>query len=116
MSNNTTNAVAALLTGAALGAAFGILYAPQSGKDTRDQLKEEAGKAKEKIGKQYEDLSHQVTDYASTAKSKFEKRINKLFNKASDQADDILANMEEELDELRKKNQELVKELDKLKA
>ncbi len=116
MSNNSTNTVVALLTGAALGAAFGILYAPQSGKETRDQLKEEANKAKDKLGKQYEDLSDQVTDYASTAKTKFEKRINKLFSKANNQADDILANMEDELEALRKKNQDLVKELDKLKA
>jgi gas vesicle protein len=116
MSNNSTNTVVALLTGAALGATFGILYAPQSGKETRDQLREEAGKAKDKIGEQYDELSTQVSDYASSAKSKFEKRINKLFSKANDQADDILANMEDELEALRKKNQELVKELDKLKA
>jgi gas vesicle protein len=116
MSNNTTNSLVALLTGAALGATFGLLYAPQSGKETREQLKEEAGKAKDKIGQQYADLSEQVSDYATSAKSKFEKRVNKLFSKANDEADDILANMEGELEALRKKNQDLVKELDKLKA
>jgi gas vesicle protein len=116
MSNNTTNTISALLTGAALGAAFGILYAPQSGEETRNQLKEEAGKAKDKLGKQYEDLSGQVSEYAMSAKSKFEERVNKLFSKASEQADDILANMEGELEELRKKNKGLVKELDKLKG
>lgn len=116
MSNNASNTVVALLTGAAIGAAFGILYAPQSGEDTRSQLKEEAGKAKDKLGKQYEDLSGQVTEYASTAKEKFENRVNKLFSKANDQADDILSNMESELEALRKKNEDLIKELDKVKA
>lgn len=116
MSNNTSNTVFALLTGAAIGAAFGVLYAPQSGEETRGQLKEEANKAKDKLGKEYEDLSGQVNEYAATAKTKFEERINKLFNKANDQADDILANMESELEDLRKKNSKLVKELEKLKS
>ncbi len=116
MSNNTGNTIVALLTGAAIGAGFGLLYAPQSGKETREQLLEEAGKAKDKLGKEYEDLSSQVTEFADSAKSKFEKRIDKLFKSANNQADDILANMESELDDLRKKNADLVKELDKLKA
>lgn len=116
MSNNTGNTLVALLTGAALGATFGILYAPQSGKETRDQLKDEAKKAKDKLGKEYEDLSHQVTDYATKAKSKFEKRVDKLFKSATNEADDILANMESELEDLRKKNSSLVKELEKLKS
>jgi len=116
MSDNSTNSVVALLTGAAVGAVFGILYAPQSGKDTREQLREEAFKAKDKIGDQYDELSSQVTEYAHTARNNFENKVGKLFNKASDQADDILAGMEKELATLRKKNQELVKELDKLKG
>ena len=115
MSNNTGNSIVALLTGAAIGAGFGLLYAPQSGKETREQLKEEAGKAKDKFSKEYDDLSTQVSDYADSAKKKFEKRIEKLFKSASNEADNILTNMETELDELRKKNSELVKELDKLK-
>jgi gas vesicle protein len=116
MSSNTGNTIVALLTGAAIGAGFGLLYAPQSGKETRDQLKDEAKKAKEKLGKEYEELSGQVTEYATSAKDKFEKRVNKLFSKATDQADDILANMESELENLRKKNSNLVKELEKLKS
>lgn len=116
MSNNTGNTIVALLTGAAIGAGFGLLYAPQSGKETREQLKEEAGRAKEKLSQEYDDLSSQVTEFADTAKSKFEKRIDKLFKSANNQADDILANMESELEDLRKKNADLVKELDKLKA
>ncbi|MGX1025310.1 YtxH domain-containing protein [Psychroflexus sp. MBR-150] len=116
MSNNTGNTIVALLTGAALGAGFGILYAPRSGKETRHQLKEEAGKAKDKLSEEYDELSSQISEFADSAKSKFEKRINKLFKSANTQADDILSKMESELEELRKKNADLVKELDNLKA
>jgi gas vesicle protein len=116
MSSNTGNTIVALLTGAAIGAGFGLLYAPQSGKETREQLLDEANKAKDKFSKEYDDLSEQVTEFAEKTKSKFEKKVDKLFKTASNEADDILANMESELEDLRKKNSSLVKELDKLKS
>ena len=36
MTNDSGNVMLALLTGAAIGAGFGILYAPEKGADTRD--------------------------------------------------------------------------------
>ena len=41
------------LTGAALGAGFALLYAPQSGEDTRKQIKEAADKAAEEVVENY---------------------------------------------------------------
>lgn len=35
MSNDSSNVMLALLTGAAIGAGFGILYAPEKGTKTR---------------------------------------------------------------------------------
>ena len=116
MSNNTGSTILALLTGAAIGAGFGLLYAPESGKDTRKKLKKEANKAKDKLGKEYEDLSGQVTEFANTAKSNFEKKVDKLFKSASNEADNIITDMESELETLRKKNNDLNREVDNLKA
>jgi len=116
MSNNTGNTLIALITGAIVGAGVGLLYAPQSGKKTREQIKDEALKAKDLLSEEYDNFSDQVTDFAETTKAKFEDKVQKLFKKANSQADNILAGMESELEELRKKNQELAKELEKLKA
>jgi gas vesicle protein len=48
MSENNKDLLAGLLIGGLIGAALGILYAPKSGKDTRDDI---AGKAKNFLGK-----------------------------------------------------------------
>jgi gas vesicle protein len=72
-----------LLAGAVIGAAIGILYAPKSGKDTRDQLKNKLGdmedelnrlkeKAKSKGLELKDEIKHKVTD--------LENRIEKLVN------------------------------------
>ena len=52
MSENNSDLLAGLLIGGLIGAALGILYAPKSGKDTRDDI---AGKAKELLGKAKEE-------------------------------------------------------------
>jgi gas vesicle protein len=48
MSENNSDLLAGLLIGGLIGTALGILYAPKSGKETRDDI---AGKAKELLGK-----------------------------------------------------------------
>lgn len=47
----------ALLLGAASGFAAGLLLAPKSGKETREDIKEYAGEFGEKAGKAYQDAS-----------------------------------------------------------
>lgn len=70
-----------LIAGAAIGAALGVLYAPRSGKETRDQLKAKMGelenelvkireKAKEKGIELKDEIKHKVSD--------LEKRIERL--------------------------------------
>ena len=42
MANNTGTTILALLTGAAIGAGVGLLYAPDKGENTRKKLNKEA--------------------------------------------------------------------------
>lgn len=116
MSNNTGNTLVALITGAIVGAGVGLLYAPQSGKKTRKQIKNKAGEAKDRLSSEYDKISDQVVDFAEDTKEKFEAKVNTLFSKASSQADHILTGMEAELEELKQKNAELAQELEKLRA
>ena len=53
MSSNTGNTLLALLTGAAIGAGIGILYAPEKGDVTRKKIQKNA-----KIGKKCKISSH----------------------------------------------------------
>jgi gas vesicle protein len=56
---NKSDFLVGLLIGGALGAALALLYAPQSGEETRDQLK-----------KRSEDLKDGATDVYSKAKTR----------------------------------------------
>ena len=107
MSSNTGQTLLALLTGAAIGAGIGILYAPDKGSTTRDKLSKEAKKAQKKMSKQIKETSHNLSEKAHMAKLSFEEKLNETLSSASYKADDILAAMEDKLEVLRKQNAKL---------
>ena len=49
MSNEKTNGILGFLAGAAVGAALGVLFAPRSGKETRERIRTKAGEAKDEM-------------------------------------------------------------------
>lgn len=58
MKNSSAGFLVGLFSGAALGAAIGILYAPEKGSETREKLKEKALDVKSEI----EDLKDQIIE------------------------------------------------------
>lgn len=111
MSNNTGNTLIALVTGALVGASLGILYAPQSGKKTRKQLKKEAENAKKVLEDKYEEVVSQLTDFADSAKSKFEKQLDSTISETKAKSEDVIAHLQKELKALQEKNETLMKEI-----
>ncbi len=107
MASNTGQTLIALLTGAAIGAGLGILYAPDKGSKTRDRLSKEARKAQKQLNKQYQETSSNLTDRAQRARVSFEQKLNETLSSASFKADDILLAMEDKLEALRKQNAKL---------
>ena len=118
MASNTGQTLIALLTGAAIGAGLGILYAPDKGSKTRDKLSKEAKKAKKKLSKQIQETSHTLSEKAQQAKYSFEQKLNDTLSSASYKADDILVAMEDKLEALRRQNAKLQidSKVDKAKA
>ncbi len=51
-----------LLCGAAVGAALGVLFAPQSGAELRSQLADSADKLRQRAGDTYDQASRTVND------------------------------------------------------
>ena len=107
MASNTGQTLLALLTGAAIGAGIGILYAPDKGSQTRDKLSKEAKSARKKLNKQIKDTTSNLSSRAQVAKLSFEQKLNETLSSASYKADDILLAMEDKLEALRKQNAKL---------
>ena len=74
--NQTTNNLAWFLTGAFIGAAAAILYAPQSGKETRKYLSDKTQQGREAVESASQDI-------AEASKDMFE-RGRKLVDDAAD--------------------------------
>lgn len=107
MASNTGQTLIALLTGAAIGAGIGILYAPDKGSNTREKLSKEAKKAQKKLNKQIKETTSNLSSKAQVAKLSFEQKLNETLSSASYKADDILLAMEDKLEALRKQNAKL---------
>ncbi|HBL80124.1 MAG: hypothetical protein CL524_14315 [Aequorivita sp.] len=107
MASNTGQTLLALLTGAAIGAGIGILYAPDKGSKTRDKLSKEARKAQKQLNKQIQETSSTLSEKAQRARYSFEQKLNETLSSASYKADDILLAMEDKLEALRKQNAKL---------
>jgi len=118
--SKSTNTLIALIAGAAIGAAAGMLYAPDSGAKTRKKLKKQAKKAQKDIDAQarktYAQVSEKASQISSTVNSRATElrgtvgdRIETALSSASYKADDAIVALEEKLEQLRMKNSQLQK-------
>jgi gas vesicle protein len=109
MSKNTGNTILAILTGAAIGAGVGILFAPDKGSRTRVKIKDGYKDAQKDLQKKYEELSEEVKTKLSTKKFDFEGSYDDLLSSMSHKTGDVITFLESKLAELKDKNSKLQK-------
>lgn len=99
-----------ILLGTAVGAALGILFAPDKGENTRKKLKGEAVKAKEKVAEKANEIADQITSTVSSQKENIETQLEDVVSNVSYKAEDVISTLERKLSDLKAKNKSLQKE------
>ncbi|RDI56512.1 YtxH domain-containing protein [Flavobacterium glaciei] len=109
MSNNTGNTLLALLTGAAIGAGIGILFAPDKGSKTRGKIKDGYDDAKNDLKNKFDNASLELKDKLTIAKFDLEETYEELVSNMSHKTEDVISFLEEKLAELKRQNAKLQK-------
>jgi gas vesicle protein len=79
------------VVGVATGAVLGILFAPDSGKNTRDKLSYRLDKLQEKLRETIQDLMKQQEEAISTAKVEGQKVVSDAISQAEKLMEEVEA-------------------------
>lgn len=109
MSNSTGNTLLALLTGAAIGAAIGILYAPDEGAKTRKKIRNGFDDAKNNLKDKFGEISGNLKDKFSNAQFDLEESYEDLLSNMSYKTEEVISFLEAKLADLKEKNAKLQK-------
>jgi gas vesicle protein len=108
MSNNS-NTVAAILAGAAVGAAIGILLAPDKGSNTRAKIKEGFDDAKHNLKDSLGATSDVLREKFAGATQNLDGTLDELLSNVSHKTEEVITFLESKLADLKAQNAKLQK-------
>ncbi len=109
MSSNAANTLIALVSGAAIGAIVGILFAPDKGEKTRGKIKDGYKDAKNDLKSKYDGLTTEMKKKLTDAKIDLEETYENMLSNMSHKTEDVISFLEIKLAELKEQNAKLQK-------
>ena len=100
MSSSGKDFTIGLITGALIGSAVAILYAPDSGSNTRDKISYRLSTYVDELNKLIDELQNEKEKYVSDAK----KKGDDVVSDAKKRADDLIREAESLLENIEKKS------------
>ena len=97
----------ALVLGTLIGAGVGVLFAPEKGSTTRDQLKKEGKEIKNQLVTDFTEVKDDLSKAATSGKEKLKEDFKDLASKTSYKTEQVITFIEKQLAILKEKNKTL---------
>jgi gas vesicle protein len=107
--SSKSNAIAAVIAGAAIGAAIGILFAPDKGSKTRAKLKEGLDDTKNSLKDSFEASSEVLREKFTNATQGLDGTFDDLLSNVSHKTEEVITFLESKLADLKAHNAKLQK-------
>ncbi|WP_299291755.1 YtxH domain-containing protein [uncultured Mucilaginibacter sp.] len=108
---NSVEGLGVFLLGTAVGAALGILFAPDAGEETRSTLVETATTGWDTIKEKVKSGEEQLNNYKNQASTYTTEVVDQVKSKAKETADDLKGYKDEVVDQAKSKVKEKSDEL-----
>ncbi|MBP2283610.1 gas vesicle protein [Flavobacterium sp. CG_23.5] len=110
MSNKAGSTLMGLVTGLAIGAGLGILYAPDKGSRTREKINDGYDDAKNNLKLKYDNASDELKNKISLFKqNNLQDTYDDMISNVSHKAEDVISFLEQKLADLKEQNAKLQK-------
>jgi gas vesicle protein len=103
MSNNPSNSLLALLAGVAIGAGLGILFAPESGRKTRQKIKEGVDEYSEELQQQLQELKTRVSSVIGAKSEQFQNTVDEALAETEEDSELLISQLEARLEQLKQR-------------
>lgn len=94
--------MAMVLAGAAIGAAIGVLLAPEQGKETRKKIGDGFKSGSDNLMSSMDHLKEMIMGFVSNKANDFESTFSNLVDKSEHKKEEVIATLERKLEELKK--------------
>ncbi|MGB6268017.1 MAG: YtxH domain-containing protein [Olleya sp.] len=98
-----------LVLGVVIGAVAGVLFAPEKGSVTRENLKKEGKNIKDQLSNDLTEVKDDLSKAATSSKEKLKEEIKDLASKTSHKTEQAITFLEKQLAILKEKNKALQK-------